>query len=147
MKFFEFRSALWLPESLERIFAFFSDAHNLETLTPPWLHFRVLTQAPIEIQPGTRIDYHLRLRGLPLRWQSEITVWEPPGRFVDVQRRGPYRAWIHTHSFEGSRDGTLISDHVRYSVWGGALINSLLVAPDVRRIFKYRERRLRELFA
>ena len=73
---------------------------------------------------GTLLDYKLRVHGLPLRWQSEITVWEPPFRFVDEQRHGPYRKWKHTHTFEEKPGGTLCLDHVEYAVLGGAIIGA-----------------------
>jgi ligand-binding SRPBCC domain-containing protein len=95
---------------------------------------------------GQRIDYRLRVRGVPIRWQSEITAWEPPHRFVDEQRRGPYRAWIHEHTFEAQDGGTLARDLVQYAVLGGALVNRLFVARDVERIFAFRSEMLREIF-
>lgn len=92
------------------------------------------------------LDYRLRIRGLPVRWQSQITEWNPPERFVDRQTRGPYRLWIHEHTFVEADAGTMVGDDVRYSVPGGALVNRFLVAPDLERIFDYRRRVLRSLF-
>ena len=132
----------WLPLPRDRVFAFFSDAFNLERITPDLLRFRVQTPAPIEMRTGAVIDYRLSLRGVPMRWQSEITEWEPPTRFADTQRRGPYREWYHTHLFEDRDGGTLVHDVVRYRLIGPSLftrpINALLVAPDTRRIFTFR---------
>lgn len=130
----------------EKVFAFFSDARNLERITPPWLRFRIAAAGPIRMAEGTRIDYRLRLRGVPLRWTSEITAWDPPHRFVDEQRRGPYRRWSHEHLFEEDGGGTLVRDRVRYAVPGGELIRRLFVAPDLERVFDYRERTLVEIF-
>ena len=144
---FKLETELWLPRRRDEVFRFFAAAFNLETLTPPWLKFEVLTPRPIEMRVGLRIDYRLRLRGLPLRWQSEIAAWEPPGRFVDEQRRGPYRAWIHEHAFEERDGGTLARDVVRYAVIGGRLINTLFVRRDVEKIFRFRREKLQELFA
>ena len=146
MKTFEFESSIWLPQPLSEIFSFFSDAHNLSALTPPWLRFEVLTPAPISMKRGTAIDYRLRMHGVPIRWQSEITVWEPPDRFVDEQRRGPYRLWIHEHRFSEQDGQTLAEDHVRYAVCGGGLVNWLLVASDLAKIFEYRHRRMALIF-
>jgi ligand-binding SRPBCC domain-containing protein len=131
---------------IEEVFAFFSDAANLQTITPPWLHFRVLTPQPIEMGVGTMIDYKLRLRVVPLRWRSEITAWEPPYRFVDEQRRGPYRLWVHEHTFEPCDGGTLVRDIVHYAAPGGGLINRFLVRPDLQRIFAYRKGALEDIF-
>ena len=138
---------LWLPRPRGEVFPFFSDAKNLQTITPSWLNFEILTPQPVAMRVGTRIDYRLRFRGLPIRWQSEITAWEPPHRFVDEQRRGPYRRWKHTHVFEEHDGGTKCLDQVEYAVWGGALINWLMVRRDVEQIFAYRQATLKKLFA
>jgi ligand-binding SRPBCC domain-containing protein len=144
VKTFSFERKQYLPLDVESVFAFFSDAGNLEHLTPPWLRFHLLTLRPIEIEVGTLIDYRLRLRGVPVRWQSEITAWEPPHRFVDEQRRGPYRLWVHEHRFEPQGDGTIVTDAVTYAVSGDEVVNRLLVRPDLDRIFDYRARKLEE---
>src|SRR5581483_8440971 len=115
-------------------------------ITPPALDFQIV-EAPAELKTGSLIDYKVRIRGIPLRWQSEITVWEPPHRFVDSQRRGPYRVWRHEHTFEEQSGGTLTKDCVEYDVWGGRLIQRLFVARDLERIFNYRRERLREFFS
>ena len=107
----------------------------------------MLTPAPIEMKVGTLIDYRLKLRGIPIRWQSEITAWDPPHRFVDEQRRGPYRCWTHTHTFVPVPDGTLIRDEVEYAVLGGWLVQKFFVAPDIEKIFAYRSTKLKELIA
>ena len=124
----------WLPRPREEVFRFFSDARNLQRITPEFLHFHVLTPGPIEMRPGAIIDYRLTLRGVPLRWRSGITSWEPPQRFSDIQVRGPSAEWVHTHAFEEKDSGTLVTDVVRYRHRGPrfltGIINRVLVAPD-----------------
>ncbi|UCC71407.1 MAG: SRPBCC family protein [Gemmatimonadota bacterium] len=132
-----------LSRPVDEVFDFFANAHNLELLTPPFLRFEIMTPDPTVLREGAIIDYRLRLRGIPVRWRSEITAWEPPHRFVDTQMRGPYRWWIHEHSFEPADGGTLMTDRVEYGVLGGALVNFLLVAPDLRRIWEYRDQEVR----
>ena len=95
---------------------------------------------------GALIDYRLRVRGIPMRWRTRIDVWDPPHRFVDEQLRGPYRLWVHEHTFENVDGGTLMRDRVRYAVWGGALVNWLVVRRDVEKIFAYRTKQLDALF-
>ena len=146
MTIFTLGREILLPRPLEEVFPFFADAQNLEAITPNWMSFSIITPKPIEMRVGTLIDYKLRVRGIPLRWRSEITVWQPPFRFVDEQRRGPYRQWIHEHTFEARDGGTLCRDSVRYAVLGGRIIERLFVRRDVETIFEFRQKKLREIF-
>ena len=138
-----------LDRAPEEVFPFFADAFNLEAITPSWLRFRVATPAPVAMAQGTLLEYRLRLHGLPIRWLTRIEAWEPPRRFVDVQVRGPYRLWHHTHSFEPYGDGTLMRDRVRYALPLGSLgeAGHALVRRDLRRIFAFRQASVRELLA
>jgi ligand-binding SRPBCC domain-containing protein len=140
-----------LPGTPQEVFAFFSDARNLEAMTPPLLRFKVITRGRIEMCVGTLIRYRLRIHGMPVSWTTVIRAWEPPHRFVDEQLRGPYAIWHHTHTFEpdGER-ATIMRDVVRYAVgFGllGALANALVVRRDVEKIFDYRAERVRALLA
>jgi ligand-binding SRPBCC domain-containing protein len=141
-----FADELWLPRPRAEVFPFFADAANLETITPPWVNFKILTPLPAAMRAGARIEYQIRIHGVPVRWQTDITLWEPPRQFRDEQRRGPYRQWIHTHEFAEQAGGTLCRDRVDYAVWGGHMINALFVRRDVARIFKYRRETLERLF-
>jgi ligand-binding SRPBCC domain-containing protein len=140
---------LWLPRGIDDVFAFFGDAMNLERITPKFLNFRVLTPSPIAMGAGTLIDYRISLRGVPMRWRTLISAWEPPVRFVDEQLKGPYWTWIHEHTFEaearGGVMGTRCRDVVRYDAPGGSLVHRLLVRPDLERIFRYRQAAMLEI--
>ena len=149
MTYHTFHSEIWVPRPPAEVFAFFSDAHNLEQITPPWVRFQVVTPAPIVMRAGTLIDYKIRVRRLSLKWRTEITEWCPPERFIDTQLRGPYVRWEHTHSFTARDGGTLCTDDVLYWPRGGflaPLIHALFVRRDVEKIFAYRAKVLREKF-
>ena len=128
-----------MPRSLAGLRTSFPSSrtpYNLERLTPPWLRLQVVTPGSIRMRVGTRIEYRLRLRGVPIRWISEITAWEPPYRFVDRQVTGPYRLWIHEHRFRDSENGAICEGHgFGTPSGGGALVNWLAVGTDVKRIF------------
>jgi hypothetical protein len=143
---FTLETRTFLPHPVEVVFPFFADAGNLESITPPWLQFRILTPLRIEMRAGAFIEYRLRLHGVRMRWLTEITAWQPPNRFVDEQRRGPYRTWIHEHTFAAREGGCDMTDFVRYAVAGGRIVNSLFVRCELRRIFEYRAAKLREFF-
>jgi len=138
--------SLLVPRPIDEVFAFFGDARNLERLTPPFLNFRILTPPPIEMRPGTLIDYRISLHGLPMRWRSEITEWKPPYSFVDEQLRGPYKRWVHRHTFAEETGGTRVGDEVQYDVLGGDLVHRLFVKSQLEKIFNYRVAVLEQLF-
>lgn len=126
---------------LAEVFAFFSDASNLDALTPPFLHFRILTPMPVEMRVGAQLDYRLSLFGLPVSWRTRITDWRPGERFVDEQESGPYALWRHTHAFEARGSATLMRDVVEYAEpLGplGAVAHALLVRRTLDRIFDFR---------
>jgi len=146
METYWLRKSVWLAQPRAKVFEFFSNPGNLDRLTPAWLSFAILTPATSQLKQGALLDYRLRIRGMPIRWQSEIAVWEPPHRFVDRQTKGPYSLWIHEHTFEERDHGTLVGDNVEYAVPGGTIVQKFLVAPDLERIFNYRHKILQELF-
>jgi ligand-binding SRPBCC domain-containing protein len=141
-----------LPGPPEAVFPFFADARNLEAITPPLLRFRLLTPEPIAMGAGTFLQYALRIRGVPVRWDTLIQEWEPPHRFVDVQVRGPYRLWHHTHELLPLDDGTatLMRDTVRYAMplgLVGEVARRAVVTRDLDAIFAFRAERVPALLA
>jgi ligand-binding SRPBCC domain-containing protein len=137
-----------VPRSLDEAFAFFSDPHNLEAITPAWLHFRIV-EAPGVLGRGAVLRYRIRLLGVPIRWRTEIAAWTPPHGFTDVQVAGPYPLWEHTHRLRPVPGGTEIYDHVQYRVPGGPLapIVQRVVGRWLDEIFAYRRARLADLLA
>lgn len=139
----------WVPRPLQEVFAFFADARNLETLTPDWLSFEILTPGPIRMTAGVIIDYKLRWHGIPLHWKTEIVHWEPPNCFEDLEIKGPYKLWRHTHRFAAIEDGTRISDSVQYALPFGLLgraVHAISIRRNVEEIFEHRDRKVRALF-
>jgi ligand-binding SRPBCC domain-containing protein len=141
---FQTSATLALPRS--RVFPFFAEADNLESITPPELRFRILTPLPIEMREGALIRYQLRLLGVGFEWLTRITFWNPPHEFVDEQLKGPYRKWVHRHRFTEVPQGTRIDDDVLYELPLFPLGEAAgpLVAWQVRRIFAYRALAIRK---
>ena len=132
------------------VFGFFADAANLERITPASLHFEIRSPQPIAMRSGATIHYQLSLFGLKFRWCTLIESFDPESEFVDVQTKGPYRSWRHTHTFADAPGGTLVRDRVEYEIpWGplGELANRLFVARQLRRIFDFRRTAIETAFA
>jgi ligand-binding SRPBCC domain-containing protein len=127
----------------DEVFEFFADAGNLERITPPELNFQILTPQPIDIKKGTLIDYQLKLRGIPIKWKTEITAWNPPFDFVDTALKSPYKQWIHLHRFTvGERGETVMEDVVRYRLPFEPLgdLAHWYVKKELKYIFDFRAR-------
>ena len=143
------RAALWVPQPPQEVFPFFADAHNLEELTPPWLRFEVRTPSPVAMHEDARIEYRLRICFVPVRWTTRIVQWDPPQCFADEQLRGPYRRWVHVHTFLPRDGGTELGDRVELEPPGGPLaplVFRWFVRRDVQRVFEYRQRAICERF-
>ena len=138
-----------IPGSLDDVFAFFNRPENLDKVTPAFLGFTILTPSPLKLHNGAVFDYQVRLMGLPMRWTSVITNYEPPHQFVDIQLKGPYAFWHHKHSFEPKEDGVDVIDEVHYEVGYsllGGVLHSLVIKHQLNMIFSHREKVMRTLF-
>lgn len=141
MRVHTFEAHQWVSSPTPQTFEFFADAANLETITPPFLNFRILTELPVEMRVGARIDYRIALYGLPMTWKTNIDQWESGRSFIDRQLSGPYAQWIHLHTFEPSAGGTRLYDRVLYALPLDPLSrpgHPLFVRPTIERIFAYR---------
>jgi len=139
----------WVERPIDDVFAFFAEARNLEAITPPWIGFKILSMSTPTIEQGTLIRYRIRLHGIPMYGQTEISAWNPPHNFVDDQKKGPYKRWHHTHTFEAHGNRTKVIDDVEYALPFGVLgrmVHAVKVRPDVERIFEYRRAQIERLF-
>ena len=139
----------WLNKSPEDIFDFFSEVKNLEKITPSHLSFKVLNMSTPQIQEGSIIDYRLKLHGIPFNWKTLITSFNKNDSFIDQQEKGPYKKWLHTHTFKKSAGGTLIRDHVVYKIplgTVGRFITGTYIKKDLSKIFNYRKEIIKQEF-
>jgi ligand-binding SRPBCC domain-containing protein len=131
-----------VEKPLEEVFEFFSRPENLSRITPPEMGFNIITPIPIDMNRGSLIDYTVKVLGpLAVRWTSLISEYDPPHKFVDVQLRGPYSFWHHTHTFKSIAGGTEITDEVRYLIPMGIIGNlahALFVRKKLEQIFDFR---------
>ncbi len=142
-----FEAKQYLPLDINQVFDFFSEAKNLETITPPDLKFNIVGMSTPQIQKGTLIDYKLKIQGVPVRWRTLIEQWNPPYLFVDQALKGPYQFWYHTHRFEKLGEGTLMIDEVRYVLPLGRLgwlAAYHKVTSDIHKIFDFRRKTVAE---
>ena len=143
MKVYELNITHQIDAPLDKVFDFFSKPENLSEITPAKLGFNILTPSPIKMEKGTLIDYTIKLMGIPLRWRSLITDYDPPKKFVDEQLKGPYSYWHHTHTFKAVDKGVEMNDVVRYAIpMGiiGRIMHSIWIKRDLNKIFNHRKK-------
>jgi ligand-binding SRPBCC domain-containing protein len=148
---FYFTTEQLLPVDINKAWDFFSSPNNLALITPPEMDFTTLTLLDgVDIYAGMRIDYIVKpLFGIPLHWQTEIAKVQKPFMFTDIQLKGPYRCWEHTHTFVQKDNGVLMTDEVKYQLPFGPLgrvAHSLLVRKKIEKLFLYRKGALERIF-
>lgn len=140
--------SLTLDLPRKEVFDFFADARNLERITPPELNFHITTPQPFEMKQGTLLDYKLKLRGIPVRWRTEISIWNPPHSFTDRALKSPYKQWIHRHTFtELGENKTLIEDEVKYRLPLAPVGNLAhwIIRRELNYIFDFRQKAVAEI--
>lgn len=151
MAFYQFRKEQFINSSLDEVWKFISDPHNLKRITPPGMGFDIRTPGlPDEIYAGMIISYTVRpLWGIPTNWVTEITHVEEKRYFIDEQRVGPYRLWHHQHIIEPHEKGVLMTDIVSYRPplgFLGRIANTLVIRKKLNQIFEFRKTALETVF-
>ena len=141
-----FRAQTKISGNIEDVFKFFSDAQNLELITPLELSFKITSPLPIKMETGALIEYKIRLFWFSFRWKTIISKWEQNRQFIDEQLKGPYSKWVHTHTFEKNKGDVIINDIVNYRLPFApfGVIVLPLVKLQLKRIFDYRSKRIFE---
>lgn len=149
MKLYHLHREQVVPVERDEVFRFFEQPENLARITPPSMDFVILTPTPISMKEGAVIDYTVKALGARMHWRTLITDYEPPHKFVDVQIKGPYILWHHTHRFIAEGAHTRLIDDVRYALpFGpfGRMAHTLLVQRQLKQIFDHRHRVVADMF-
>ena len=139
----------FITKSKKEVFDFFKTPENLEKITPKNLNFVIHTPSPISMNEGTLIEYRIKLLGIPIYWKTLINAYDPPKYFSDIQLKGPYSKWDHTHIFKECKNGTMMIDKIVYSIpFGiiGQIAHSIWVKEELNRIFNYRYDIIEKIF-
>ena len=148
MAHLHFEQLMQVP--LDEVFAFHANPYNLLKITPPALGMKVTNKEPVIMAEGAEITYQIRWLGIPLNWRTIITCYDPPRSFTDVQAKGPYKKWIHTHTFISEGTATRIIDDVEYELPLGILgeiVAGRLIRRQLNQIFSYRSAILANLIS
>jgi len=146
---FSLRKTQLIDAPVTEVFSFFERPENLEKITPTWLGFTILNTQPLDMGLSAEFDYTIKMFGLKLKWRSKITNYKPPYSFTDVQIVGPYKLWVHNHTFIEQGKRTLMTDIVEYKLYGGmfsSVLNKIFVKKKLEEIFSYRQEKIDLIF-
>ena len=139
-----------LPVEQSVLWDFVSVPQNLNEITPPDMAFKIVGDLPDRATAGLLLEYRVKIPFLGWTpWLTEIKYVEEGVSFMDEQRVGPYKLWLHTHRLEKVEGGTKMTDEIRYQIpFGvfGSIAHLLFVRRTLGKIFDYRRQRLNELF-
>jgi len=146
-----FKTVQVIPITIEEAWDFFSSPSNLQSLTPSNIKFRIISRHHgLKMYAGQIIEYKVKpLLNIPFYWMTEITHVQEETLFIDEQRFGPFSMWHHQHHFKKVDGAVEMTDIVYYKIpgwWLGDIVNKIYVKKEVRKVFDYRGRRIKELF-
>lgn len=138
---------------VQTLWDFISLPENLSKITPPDMEFRITFRSSLDgekMYPGQIIAY--KVRPMPFfkaNWVTEITQVLEKRFFIDEQRFGPYSFWHHQHILQEADGGIEMIDIVSYKLPFGVLgrwIGGKLVRKQLKGIFDYRAKKMKEIF-
>lgn len=150
MKTFVLEKQTRIDAAIEDVWHFFSSPKNLRLITPPYMKFQITRFEDREIYEGMPIEYRIRpLLNIPVRWVTEIQSVDRLRQFVDVQVKGPFKLWRHTHLFDANAHGVVMKDRVEYAFplgFLGQIAGKLVIHGQLQDIFTFREKVIGEVF-
>jgi ligand-binding SRPBCC domain-containing protein len=136
--------------TIQDAWSFFSSPYHLNDITPDFFHVTITSKVPEKIYAGLMISYQMKaVFGIPMNWLSEVSHCDEPKRFVYEQRIGPFKFWSHEVCLTQQQNGLLLEDIMFYAMpvgWLGQLINTVLIADKLNRIFDTRHTYLQSKF-
>lgn len=139
-----------VKSDIDTVWDFISSPKNVQTITPDYMGFIMLSDPAEKMFPGQIIEYKVSpLIGIKLHWVTEITHVQDKEYFVDEQRFGPYAFWHHKHFLKETKEGVVMYDEVHYKApMGivGRMANALFIKRQLKQIFDYRFGKIEELF-
>jgi ligand-binding SRPBCC domain-containing protein len=136
----EFSSFVRAP--VEKVFAFQTSPEGFERNFPhpvAWPGGR-----PPTWKHGDKFHFRYKMLGKWRDWKGEIIDWQHHHSFTDVMYEGMLKRFEHTHQFEVKDGGTLYRDRIRFTYGMGTLIDRLIVAPMLKRLFHKRHAMMKD---
>ena len=141
-----FTTKVWVNRTTDEAFEFFSDLNNLVLLTPRLMNMNIDNSYLQErVNKDTSFEIKIGYKPFILKWQSEITDWNPSNYFSDQQTSGPYSKWIHKHSFTEGEGGTWIIDEVEYKPKLFPFVGKIFYKLLLKSMFSYRDKQVKKL--
>lgn len=131
------------------VFDWHKEERAFLTLIPPWEKIELLFYSGGIEEEGSEISFRLHIWG-PFwsTWTARHQNFQEGVQFQDVQIKGPFASWLHTHRVvpEGP-ESCYLEDHIEYKLpfgFLGAWFGNWLVRRKLERTFIYRHQVTKE---
>ena len=126
------------------VFDWFERKGSFRRLMPPW-EVAEEVRADETLEDGAQRIFRFPMGPIKMTWVAEHLGYQPPEKFEDIMKKGPFRSWHHVHRFIEKDGGTVVHDEVDYKLPMGVLgrvFGSRNVRNRLNRMFRARENRL-----
>jgi len=133
---------------VEDVFDFHLDPANLARIAPPNTKTELVSATENPLQLGSRVVVRSLQAGITVLIEAEIVILDAPRHLEDKQIRGPFKKWVHSHTFEAREGGMQLTDDVDYELPMGGLGNLVMgrtVARELDANFDYRHRETKRM--
>jgi len=130
--------------SRPEVFDWFERKGSFRRLMPPW-EVAEEVRADETLEDGAQRIFRFPMGPIKMTWVAEHLGYQPPEKFEDIMKKGPFRSWHHVHRFIEKDGGTVVHDEVDYKLPMGVLgriFGSRNVRNRLNRMFRARENRL-----
>ena len=135
-----------MPASRSALAAWHFSDGAINRLLPPWQDVRIEKNEPL--CDGSRTVLGLKVGPMRIRWVAVHEQVKPGEQFVDRSVQGPFKHWVHEHSFldKGALQSDL-RDSVEYQLPLSVISDLFMgwkIRSDLAQMFAFRHRRTRD---
>lgn len=138
-RIFSKRSEISAP--VDDVFQWHARPGAIERLSPPWDPLEIISRTG-GIEAGAEVKMKLKAGPVPVKWHARHVDYIENRLFKDIQVKGPFSRWTHTHRFEDVRGTTcMLEDIIEYALPGhpmGTALMAPFVEKKLNQIFIYR---------
>lgn len=144
----KFTKSVIIKTDINKLFEFHRDTNNLNLISPKFIKSEINYITDIPLIKGSEISLKVKMFVLYNEWIVKISECNPPYLIKDLQVKGLFKHWHHSHKFEETKQGIKMTDEIEFLPPFGFM--GYLALPfiyfSLYLMFNYRHKKTKELF-